>query len=93
MDVELDVPAGDYRIEVFANPTEGADPSGYGEGESLAAAQIVTHTGSGPESFVVAVPAVFAGDAVERHRHRGSGGRLLWGQLRVLGCGHRGGVR
>ncbi len=64
LDVELDVPAGDYRIEVFANPTEGADPSGYGEGESLAAAQIVTHTGSGPESFVVAVPAVFAGDVL-----------------------------
>ena len=29
---ELDAPAGDYRVEFFANPN-GADPSGNGEGE------------------------------------------------------------
>ncbi len=64
LDIDLDVPAGDYRIEVLTNPTWGADPSGFGEGESLVAAQTVTHTGSGPEPFVVAIPAVFAGDVL-----------------------------
>ncbi len=64
LDFELDVPAGDYRIEVFTNPTEGADPSGYGEGETLLAAQTVTHTGSGPEPFVLAVPSVLTGDVL-----------------------------
>ncbi|MEL6981709.1 MAG: right-handed parallel beta-helix repeat-containing protein, partial [Actinomycetota bacterium] len=47
---ELDVPAGDYRIEFFANPS-GADPSGHGEGETFVHATTVTHTGSGAEPF------------------------------------------
>jgi CSLREA domain-containing protein len=72
--LDLDVQAGDYRIEVFTNPTEGADPSGYGEGESLVAAQTVTHTGSGPESFVVAIPAVFAGDVLSATATEDPGG-------------------
>ena len=33
VDFALDTPAGDYRVEVFTNPS-GADPSGNGEGES-----------------------------------------------------------
>ncbi|MDW3179674.1 MAG: right-handed parallel beta-helix repeat-containing protein [Acidimicrobiia bacterium] len=50
VDFELDVPAGDYRIEFFTNPS-GADPTGYGEGEVLADALTISHTGSGVESF------------------------------------------
>ena len=57
----LDLPAGDYRVEFFANPA-GADPSGYGEGETFRAGRFVTHTGSGPEVFVVPVPTVSEGD-------------------------------
>jgi CSLREA domain-containing protein len=45
------VAAGDHRIEVFANTA--ADPSGYGEGETLVHAETVTHTGSGAETFTV----------------------------------------
>jgi len=50
VDFDLDVPAGDYRIEFFTNPS-GADPSGNGEGEAFADALTITHTGSGVESF------------------------------------------
>jgi hypothetical protein len=38
----LNVPAGYYRVEFFQNPV-GADPSGYGEGQSLASAVVVSH--------------------------------------------------
>ena len=63
LDVDLDVPAGDYRIEVFTNPTAGANPSGYGEGETLVHAETITHTGSGVESFTLGgLPAWSAGD-------------------------------
>ena len=50
VDFDLDVPAGDYRIEVFTNPTS-TDPTGYGEGEQWQNAVTVTHTGSGAEAF------------------------------------------
>ena len=56
VDVDLDVPAGTYRLEFFTNPA-GPDPSGYGEGEVVAHAESITHTGSGIESF----SASFAG--------------------------------
>ncbi|MEM9893128.1 MAG: right-handed parallel beta-helix repeat-containing protein [Actinomycetota bacterium] len=56
--VDLDVPAGDYRLEFFTNPTAGPDPSGSGEGETLVHAEVITHSGSGTESFAVA----FAGN-------------------------------
>ncbi len=63
--VELDLPAGDYRIEVFTNPTEGADPSGYGEGETLIGAATVTNTGSGVERFLIPLsPAVSENDVL-----------------------------
>ncbi len=52
VDIELDVPAGDYRIEIFTNPS-GADPSGHGEAETFEDATTVTHTGSGVETFSV----------------------------------------
>ncbi len=64
VDLSLDAPAGDYRIEVFINPAEGADPSGHGEGQNLVAAQTVTHSGSGSEPFTVVIPIVFVGDVL-----------------------------
>lgn len=45
----LDVPAGNYRIEFFSNTT--ADPSLHGEGETFLGYQNITHTGSGSENF------------------------------------------
>ena len=50
VDLDLDVPAGDYRIEAFTNPS-GADGSGNGEGEVFQTGATITHTGSGVESF------------------------------------------
>ncbi|MEL6982085.1 MAG: CSLREA domain-containing protein, partial [Actinomycetota bacterium] len=61
VDLDLDAPAGDYRIELFTNPTEGPDPSGSGEGETLRHAETITHTGSGAESFTL----TFAGSAAD----------------------------
>ncbi len=58
----LDVPAGTYRLELFTNPA-GADPSGYGEGELLAAAVTEVHPGGGTRPFVVGFPGV-AGDVL-----------------------------
>ena len=52
VDFDLDVPAGDYRIEVFTNPT-GPDPTGSGEGDVFEATTTITHTGSGPEGFQI----------------------------------------
>ncbi len=47
---DLDVPAGDYRIEFFTN--SAADPSGYGEGETYAGSyDVVGHPG-GSASYV-----------------------------------------
>ncbi|MCB9464127.1 MAG: right-handed parallel beta-helix repeat-containing protein [Candidatus Eisenbacteria bacterium] len=50
VDYTLDVPAGTYRIEFFANPS-GADPSGNGEGEVFAGADSVSHGGTGSTAF------------------------------------------
>ena len=55
VDFDLDVPAGDYRIEFFANPS-GADPSGYGEGEAFVDYyNIVGHPG-GSASYSTTFP-------------------------------------
>ena len=58
VEIDLDVPAGDYRIEFFSSPS-GADPSGHGEGELLLHGETITHTGSGVEAFSF----TFAGSA------------------------------
>ncbi len=50
IDFDLDVPAGNYRIEFFTNPS-GVDPSGYGEGESFAGAANISHPGGGTHRF------------------------------------------
>ncbi len=59
---DLDLPAGTYRVEFFANPA-GADPSGSGEGGAFASATTVTHTGGGVEGFTHTIP-ITAGDLV-----------------------------
>jgi len=50
VDFDLDVPAGNYRIEFFTNPS-GADPSGNGEGEVYQSNTTIAHGGTGVESF------------------------------------------
>ena len=45
VEFDLDVPAGNYRVEFFTNPS-GADGSGFGEGESFVSSVVVT-AGSG----------------------------------------------
>ncbi len=62
VDFDLDVPAGDYRIDAFTNPS-GSDPSGYGEGETYETATTITHSGSGVENFQIAYAGSF-GDIV-----------------------------
>ena len=47
---DMDVPAGDYRIEFFENPA-GLNPSNYGGGEEFLGAVTITSTGSGPQTF------------------------------------------
>jgi hypothetical protein len=47
---QLDVPAGDYRIEFFTNPS-GAHATGNGGGEVFADARTLTHGGTGDELF------------------------------------------
>ncbi|MFK7918022.1 MAG: LamG-like jellyroll fold domain-containing protein [Ilumatobacter sp.] len=65
IDVTLNAPAGSYRVEVFDNPTNGADSSGFGEGESLIHAETIAHTGTGVESFTLtSVPALTSGDVL-----------------------------
>jgi len=54
----LDLPAGSYRVEFFKNPS-GADPSGFGEGQTLAGSTNLTHPGGGVRYF----NASFAGAA------------------------------
>ncbi|MEM9041320.1 MAG: FG-GAP-like repeat-containing protein, partial [Actinomycetota bacterium] len=50
IDFDLDVPAGDYLVEAFRNPS-GGDPSGHGEAEVALGFHQIAHTGSGSESF------------------------------------------
>jgi hypothetical protein len=54
----LDVPAADYRVEFFRNPS-GAHGSGNGGGEVIAGATTISHAGTGTQSFVYS----FAGSA------------------------------
>lgn len=50
---ELDVPVGTYRIEVFRNPTEGADVLGSGEGEELVGSGSVEQLAVGATTHTV----------------------------------------
>jgi len=62
VDFDLDVLAGEYRIDLYTNAS-GVDPSGHGEGEQWEATATVTHTGSGAESFQIVYSGAIA-DAV-----------------------------
>ncbi len=53
---DLDVPAGDYRIEFFANTS--VDGSGYGEGETYVGSVDITSSGIGLESFSASLTGV-----------------------------------
>ena len=65
---------------MFTNPSDGADPSGYGEGQTLLAARSITHTGSGAESFDIPIPSVTAGDVLTATATRDLGaGEWGWG--------------
>ena len=57
---QMDVPAGDYRIEFFTNPS-GAHGSGNGGGEVFAGARTISHAGAGVELFAHS----FAGSALD----------------------------
>jgi hypothetical protein len=72
IDLDLDVPAGDYRIEFFKNPS-GADPSGYGEGERFAGAASISHPGGGTQSFSHSFSG-FVGDSITATTTIDSGG-------------------
>ncbi len=51
---ELDTEAGDVAVEVYSNP-DGADPSGFGEGQTLLGTRTISHGGAGPEPHQVSV--------------------------------------
>ena len=50
LNFNLDVPAGTYHIEVFANDV--ADPSLHGEGQRYVGSFILTHPGGGSQNYV-----------------------------------------
>lgn len=58
IEFNLDVPAGDYRIEFFANSSP--DPTGYGEGQTFIGFVDITHGGVGSESFTAALSSEYA---------------------------------
>ena len=60
IDFYLDVPVGDYRIEVFNNPTTGGDPSGHGEGEVFVGSFNIYHPGGGDVNFIQNIAAPLA---------------------------------
>jgi len=62
VDYGLDVPAGDYRMEFFTNPS-GGDPSGNGEGEVFTSTVNINHPGGGSQNFSHAFPGA-AGDII-----------------------------
>ncbi len=46
----LDVPAGSYRVETFANPS-GSHPLPFAQAEQLVAASTILHAGAGSQTF------------------------------------------
>ncbi len=49
VDYTLDTISGDYLVQFYESSQ--ADPSNYGEGETLLTSESITHTGGGSESF------------------------------------------
>ncbi|MEM1333245.1 MAG: right-handed parallel beta-helix repeat-containing protein, partial [Actinomycetota bacterium] len=60
VDFDLDVPAGDYLVEAFRNPS-GNDATGNGEGEISLGFHQIAHTGSGSESFTGSYSGILSG--------------------------------
>lgn len=56
IDFNLDVPAGQYRIEFFSNTA--AHSSGHGEGETFLGYQNITSDGTGSQSFSASLSGV-----------------------------------
>ena len=56
----LDVAAGNYRIEFFSNPS-GLDASGHGEGEAYVGFLNIAHPGGGSQSFTGTIAGLGAG--------------------------------
>jgi parallel beta-helix repeat protein len=78
IDFDLDVAAGNYRIEFYDNPS-GLDPSGHGEGAVLLGAKTVMHTGSGVESFsetLISVTPSNPGNVTSTATEDGGGGNF-----------------
>ncbi len=59
---DLDVPAGNYRVEFFKN-TGGADPTGYGEGREFLSAVTVANGTGRTHAFSAAVGDVITATA------------------------------
>ena len=55
----LDVPAGNYRIELYQNPA-GIDSTRYGEGQVFLGALSITSTGTGAQTFTGTLTSVTA---------------------------------
>ncbi len=51
VNLSLDAPAGNYRVELFGN--RAADPSGNGEGDTLLGSAAITHLGAGPQPLTI----------------------------------------
>ncbi len=54
IDYDLDVPAGEYRVEFYGNPTP--NPLGYGDASWLLAVETIVHAGTGAERFTTTFP-------------------------------------
>ncbi len=76
VDFDLDVPSGDYRIEIFTNPS-GADATGFGEGETYETAfAVVAHPG-GSSAYSTAYTGGAIGDIVTATATEESGGPVF----------------
>ena len=67
IDFNLDIPLGNYRVEIFNNPTVGIDASMHGEGEVFLGFINIAHGGTGSENFVktfTPAAAVSLGDSI-----------------------------
>ncbi|WP_461521987.1 choice-of-anchor Q domain-containing protein, partial [Porticoccus sp.] len=61
VDLLLDVPAGNYRLELFENPA-GINASGHGEGQVFLGAVTLVSAGTGVQAFSTGLTGVVVGD-------------------------------
>lgn len=73
VDYQLDVPAGNYVVDFYTNPS-GADPSGYGESEILLVSHVLFSHPGGLASYSTPAVSIPAGSAISGGIHlNGSG--------------------